>query len=386
MTTPSPVPNVGDLVYLSQAMAKMLFYGVVTSPDSPDQFAASMELQGDTGVVSMPVLTGRPGPPGQPCFALRLQADMSINDVSELPQNLTNNEVDLGKYYVLDDLDIDGNVIGSSAYVWFGRAWRRLQMGTPGPPGPIPIITPSVELVDPKTQTSAVITSGSSYEPSWHLKLAVPAGPPGPTATLNSAPDTDFKTRPAQPGDVLGFMGQYTEDGDPMWVPVSISALIPSPYSVPESAFRNTPIGLGQRIRIGQFAIPPQAFPWTPVVWGHFKAGGFELDADPLSLGCEVRLGDVEVGTVVGRGFGNSFGEINIMPHYSSPTEPSAAIAPGNGRAVVPAGHVDPALGTLYISMASEGASVYSFNRRHAQLFVMVVPIQDDVFLDDDED
>lgn len=376
MTTPAPVPAVGDLVYLSQAMAKLLFYGVVTSPDSPDMFSASMELVGDTGVVSMPVLVGKQGPAGQPCFALRLQADMLINDVSELPQHLTNTEVDLGKYYVLDDLDSDGNVIGSSAYVWFGKAWRRLQMGTPGPPGPIPIITPSIELVDPNTNVSTIETSGSSYEPSWHLKLAVPAGPEGPSATIASAPDIDFKTREPEPGDVLGFTGKYTPKGDPLWVPVSISALIPSPYSAPESAFQNY-AGGGTSIKIGQFAIPPQDFPWTPVVWGHFKAAGVELDADPLLIGCEVRLGDPTAGTLVGRGFGNSTGEINIMPHYSNPNDSSAAIAPGNGRAVVPAKHLNPALGTLYISLASDGAAgAYIFNRRNAQLFVMVVPIE----------
>jgi hypothetical protein len=339
-------------------------------------FAASMELQGDTGVVTMPVLVGKQGPAGQPCFALRLQADMSVNDVSELPQHLTNNEVDIGKYYVLDDLDAAGHVIGSSAYVWFGRAWRRLQMGTPGPPGPIPIITPSVELVDPNTNVSTIETSGSSYEPSWHLKLAVPQGPPGPSATINSAPDTDFQTRVPQPGDVLGFLGQYTQGGDPLWIPVSISALIPAPFSVPESSFTNYQGGAANA-KIGQFAIPPQAFPWTPVVWGHFKASGIELDSDPLLIGCEVRLGDPQAGTLIGRGFGNSSGEINIMPHYSNPNDNSAALAPGNGRAVVPANHKNPAQGTLYVHLSSDGAAgLYAFNRKNAQLFVMVVPVE----------
>ena len=391
MTTPAPVPNVGDLVYLSQAMAKLLFYGVVTSPDSPDQFAASMELVGDQGVVTMPVLTGKRGPAGQPCFALRLQADISVNDVSELPQHLANTEVDIGKYYVIDDLDADGLVIGSSAYVWFGRAWRRLQMGTPGPPGPLPIITPSVELVDPNKEVSTVVTSGSSYEPSWHLKLAVPQGPPGPSATINSAPDTDFQTRPPRPGDVLGFTGKRTPGGDPLWIPVSISALIPAPFSVPETAFQDLPnIGVGAGsggVQIGQFSIPPQAFPWTPIVWGHFKAKGLELDPTPMLIGCEVNLGSPTSGTLVGRGWGNSNGEINIMPHYSSPQDGAAAIAPGNGRAVVPANHLDPALGTVYVRLRSDGGAggIYGFDRKNAQLFIMVVPINQDESFDEQD-
>lgn len=377
MVSASATPGVGDVVYLSQAVAKMLFYGVVTSPDSPDQFAASMELQGDQGVVTMPVLVGERGPAGQPCFALRFQADLDVNEVVDLPKTLTNTEADIGKYYVLDDLDAEGNVVGSSAYIWFGKAWRRMQMGTAGPPGPVPIITPSVELVAPD-QPTRVITGGSSYQPSWRLQLAVPAGPPGPVSSIASAPDTDFVSEQPQPGDVLGFTGKYTKDGDPVWVPVSISSLIPSPYSVPQSAFRsNAPILIGsQQVPIGTFALPQQPFPWTPIVWGHFRVGGFELDKDPLLIGSEVRLGNPVSGPLIGRGFGSPFGITNVMPHYSSPSSPSTAITPTNGRAVVPPNHANPAQGTLYINLWNDGAiGAYGFDPADAQLFVMVVPM-----------
>lgn len=377
MTTPS-APNVGDVVYLSQAVAKMLFYGVVTDPSTPDQFAASMELSGDQGVVTMPVLAGERGPAGQPCFALRLQTDMSVNDPSDFPKNLTNTVADIGKYYILDDVDNEGHIIGSSAYVWFGTAWRRLQMGSPGPPGPVPIITPSVELVQPGSG-STVVTSGSAWQPSWHLKLDVPEGPPGPSATINSAPDTDFQTRTPQPGDVLGFTGKYTRGGDPVWVPVSISSLIPSPFSVPQSSFQAYG-GLAtnsQDVPIGNFALPPQPFPWTPIVWGHFKVSGLQFDKDPLLIGAEVRLGSIN-GAVVGRGYGGPFSSTNVMPHYSTPQTPSTAISPGNGRAVVPAYHSNPAQGTLYVSLINEGVAIgqYTFDPEDAQLFVLVVPIE----------
>ena len=352
----------------------MNFYGVVTTGDSPDQFAASMEMQGDEGVVTMPVLTGEPGPAGQPCFALRFQADLDVSTDADLPTTLTNTEADIGKYFVLDDLDAEGNVVGSSAYIWFGTAWRRMQVGTQGPPGPVPRITPSVELIDP-SGTSSVVTGGSSYQPSWRLKLAVPQGPPGPSATVASAPDTDFVTRPAEPGDVLGFTGDYTDDGDPIWRPVSISALIPSPYSVPQSAFQA--IGsIAQQVPVGSFAIPPQPFPWTPIVWGHLRVGGFQFTLDPLQIGCEVRLGNQSSGTMVGRGFGTSFSAVSIMPHYSTPSQPGNAISPGNRRAVVPANHSNPAQGTVYINLWNDGAiGAFNFNPEDAQLFVLVVPI-----------
>ena len=371
------VPGVGDIVFLSQALAKMYFYGVVTPPDSPDQFAASMELHGDEGVVTMPVLVGEQGPAGEPCFALRFQNDMSVQDVADLPKTLTNTVADIGKYFIIDDLDGNGIVVGSSAYIWYGRAYRRMMMGSAGPPGPLPIITPSVELVPPE-QTSTIVTGGSAYQPSWHMRLAVPQGPPGPPTTIASAPDTDFITREAEPGDVLGFTGRYTKEGDPIWVPVSISALIPSPFSVPQSAFRGTEAAIGQQgLQIGSFALPQQPFPWTPIVWGHFFASGFELDKTPLEIGSEVRLGDPKSGVLVGRGYGKSQGHTTVMPHYSSPNNTGAAITPTNGRAVVPANHTNPAQGTLYISLRNEGViGAYRFDPEDAQLFVMVVPME----------
>lgn len=375
VSTPS-TPGVGDVVYLSQAMAKMMFYGVVTPPDSPDQFAASMELQGDQGVVTMPVLVGEQGPPGQPCFALRFQTDLSVKDVADLPTTLTDSEADQGKFFVLDDLDAEGNVVGSSAYIWYGRAWRRMMMGTPGPAGPVPIITPSIELIPPG-EKSSIVTSGSAYQPSWHLKLAAPAGPRGPATSIANAPDTDFVSDQPRPGDVLGFTGRYTDDGDPVWVPVSISALIPSPYSVPQSAFRAQNLAITNRVPVGSFAIPPQPFPWTPIVWGHIAVNGFDFDNSPMEIGSEVLLGDPTGGVLIGRGFGRSFGFNTIVPHYSKPDDPNAAISPTNGRAVVPANHTNPAQGTVYINLWNDGvAGVFNFDPRNAQLFVMVVPVE----------
>lgn len=375
----SSTPGVGDVVFLSSALARMSFYGVVTPGDTPDQFAASMEISGDQGVVTMPALVGERGPAGQPCFALRFQADLDVNTSNDLPTTMTNTEADIGKYWVLDDLNEAGEPVGSSAYIWFGGAYRRMQMGTQGPAGPVPRITPSVELIDPKG-TSSIVTGGSSLQPSWRLKLAVPPGPPGPSATIASAPDTDFVSRPAQPGDVLGFTGEYTEDGDPLWKPVSISALIPSPYSMPQSAFTDTyPVPTGGRpVLIGSYAIPPQPFPWTPIVWGHMRISGLSLSLKPLEVGCEVTLGSGGAAKLVGRGLGSTFGQVNVMPHYSKPSRPGDSITPTNGRAVVPANHSNPAQGTLYINMWNDSPiAVYDFDPENAQLFILVVPIED---------
>ena len=244
------------------------------------------------------------------------------------------------------------------------------------PPGPVPIITPSVELVDPNVQSSGVVPGGTPLYPTQLFQLAVPPGPTGPGAAMAVAPDVDLSSVPV-PGDVLGFTGRYTTDGNhyPIWVPVSISQLIPSPYSMPESAFTSFS-GLSQRAAIGSFVIPPQPFAWTPIIWGHIGAFGLELSTSPLMIGCEVRLGDPTAGTLIARGFGNSLGEVNIMPHYSDPNNQSTAITPENGVAAVPGNHTSPAQGTIYVNLYNDGEiGIYQFNNTDAQIYVQVTPV-----------
>jgi hypothetical protein len=100
------------------------------------------------------------------------------------------------------------------------------------------------------------------------------------------------------------------------------------------------------------------------------------LSATPLTIGCEVVLGDPQTGQLVSRGFGNLAGEVNLMPHYSSPATPTQAVSPYNHHAVVPANHTDPAQGTIYINLNNDGTiGLYRFNPTDAQLFVLVMPV-----------
>jgi hypothetical protein len=368
MTT---VTQVGDTTFLANYLINTKVYAVVVPPGNNDQeFIATFEVQGDQGTLTMAAIIGPRGPHGIDMFVLSLQTD-ALADPSELPQTLTNTEADQGKFWVFDDVDGSGNIIGSSAYIWYGDSWRRIMLGTPGPPGPIPIITPSVALVNPATNTSQVVTGGTPLYPTMLFELAVPAGPQGPGAAIAVAPDVDLSTPPVA-GDVLGFTGRYTAGTSyPIWVPVSISQLIPSPYSMPENAFTSFS-GLSQRAAIGSFTIPAQPFPWTPICWGHIGAFGLELSANPLQIGCEVLMGDPTSGQLIGRGFGNTIGEVNIMPHYSSPTYGSVAITPTNGVAAVPANQAE----TIYVNLYNDGAiGIYQFSPTDAQVFVQVTPV-----------
>ncbi len=484
-------PAIGDTTFLKNYLISTRVYGVVVPPGNPPEFLATYEIQGDQGTLMIAVAVGPRGPAGANMFPLLLQND-TIDNTADLPQTLTNTVADIGKYWIIDDIDTDDAIIGSSMYVWYGTTWRRLLLGSPGPPGPVPIITPTL-MIEPPGQDSTVNEGGTLWESTMNFDLSVPAGPQGPPAALALCPDVDFTTHPPEPGDVLGFTGTYTSgllsppsglvafrlptggtlaagtyfyevtavnaggettpsnevsvtttgaisrvtldwnaagsgnfgpnnyliyrgtlsggenkligtvDVDvltftdtgfagaatagpptlnsattqfPVWVPVSISQLIPGPYSMPEGAFSGFS-GISQAAAIGSFAIPPQPFPWTPLVWGHIGAFGIELSANPLMIGCEVLLGDPTTGTTIGRGFGNTLGEVNIMPHYSSPNQQGVAITPTNGLAVVPAGHTNPAQGTIYVNLFNDGAiGLYVFSPTDAQIFIMLVPVE----------
>ena len=163
---------------------------------------------------------------------------------------------------------------------------------------------------------------------------------------------------------------------------------------MPEDQF-NAYSGIAQQAPIGSFAIPPQPFPWTPIVWGHIGSIGgqglngllgividiFEnllsggLSGAPLTIGCQVLLGDPVNGTQVARGLGNPTGVVNIFPHYSTAANTSASITPTNNYAVVPANHTGNE-GTVYINLYNDGANdYYNYTGQDSQLFIAVIPI-----------
>jgi hypothetical protein len=484
MTTVEPA--IGDTTFLQSYLINTRVYGVVVPPGQPPEFLATYEIQGDQGTLIIAVAVGPEGPAGANMFALNLQND-TIDNPSDLPQTLTNTTADIGKYWIIDDIDANGAIIGSSLYVWYGTTWRQLMLGSPGPQGPVPIITPSLTVLPPGENSTVEDTGGTPWEPTMDFALSLPAGPQGPVAALALCPDVDLTG--IEPGDVLGFTGTYTSgllspptgllaigsstggtlaageyyyvvtavnaNGEttvsneasvtvagsssvvldwqqaganyfgptgykiyrgtasgaeneligtvssttltftdtgatgtsakppttsgatvqfPLWVPVSISQLISGPYSMPEGSFTSYS-GISTAAAIGSFAIPPQPFPWTPIVWGQIGAFGVELSADPLMIGCQVLLGDATTGQQVARGFGNTIGEVNIMPHYSTPSTPNVAITPSNGLAVVPANHTNPAQGTIYVNLYNDGEiGLYTFSPTDAQIFVMLVP------------
>lgn len=396
-------PSIGQLVYLAAYMFQVTTTAVATMPDTPNQYSAQLKIMGDQGEMDLSPLAGDKGPAGQALFVLRdMTEKVIVNNTFELPQ-LNDIYEDIGKYWRLDILDEFGFVSQEIAYVWYGNGWRAFMMGSFGPPGPIPSITPSCRTIEPGTP-SYITTDGPTFQPSWQFELAVPQGSWGAPAPVGYFPDVEEGN--AGLYNVLTAV-DFLESGTLLWKPLRVDAGVLGPYSMTEDDF--VPFyGTTQQAPIGSFVIPPQPFPWTPVVWGHIGGIGGQgqggslvggilglivaviegiiefiegllgggLSAAPVQVGCQVMLGDPVNGQLVARGFGNPTGVVNIGPHYSGATNTKLAISPTNNLAVVPAYHTVRADGTLYVNLWNDGvAAAYQYNPEDSQLFIAVLPI-----------
>jgi hypothetical protein len=375
-------PTVETLSYLQAALANHETYAVVTQGPS-GTVTISAEIGPGPKNVTLPPLVGPQGDAGAAQFPLMLERDI-LDDPSLLPTDLTNTNADIGRFWLIDQVNgATGAVLSSGAYIWFGTEFRVLPFGTQGRPGPYGVVSPYVTLIGPDatSQIGTVTGAGTAVSPYLlTVELSVPEGPFGPSAPLASFPDVDESTRPLV-GQFLTYSGESIAHGGnslPLWTPTSTGDIIPQPYSVPQAAFTSK-FGIefgGTVATIATFSVPPKPWPWKPVVFGQIKMFELELSLQPLLMGIEVRLGNPQTGTLVGRGFGNVLsGVVTVVPHTSSPTSPTTAMNPWNSVGYVVANHGGTA-GTLYVNVVNDGIiAIYDYNPSEAELFVMACPV-----------
>ena len=366
---------IAALTYLRNVLAQQDTYAVVTQ-DRNGNITVSAEIGAGPGDLAVDPLVGPEGDSGADQFALILKDDIYASPLllSDEEADLTNTDADIGKYWLIDETDGDGNVLSSAAYIWFGAEFRVLPFGTQGPPGTYPIIAPAVTLLgaDENSQVDPVTGSGTSSDPYvWNLELSVPTGPFGPSVPLASMPDVAEATPPTV-GQLLGFNGA-TNDGDPVWQPINAGEIVPRPYTIPTNAFSSyAGITFDSTVTVATFQVPPNPFPWKPVVFGQIEMFEAELASNPLMIGAEVMLGS-PTGQVIARGFGNTIGGVvTLIPHCSTPSSPGTEMTPSNSTALVAAD--TPAV--LYVNLVNDGiAALFDFNASNAQLFVMAVAV-----------
>ena len=353
------VPNTGDAVALFQTLMSATWYGVVGDGATPGGMAATLEMIDDEAVITTDVLVGPKGDKGDPAPLVQLQwpALEQAADLDQFRTSLT--AEDAGKAWW----------VGTVVYVWDGTDFQMVRPGPAGPPGATPQISVSAETIPLSERTSSttdeVIQSGTSLAPHLHFRLLSPQGPTGPSTNILNAPDYDNSGGAPTDGQTLVW-----SEASQKWAPSDYAAKHPRHYSVPEQAFTNFS-GLAQRQTILTYIVEAQDYAWTPYITGHIKAFGIELDADPLTIGCEVRLGDPVTGQLIGRGFGNITSWTHITPHFSSTGDPTTAVSPDNGVATIPAGQT----AQINVNLYNDGLlGAYVFNRAGAQLSILVIP------------
>ncbi|MBF9326001.1 hypothetical protein [Mycobacteroides chelonae] len=365
---PDPVQaQLGDRVYLGTRLANVHFYGDVSDIDTPGATTATMEMVGDDAVVTMDALVGPKGNDGEMAPIVKMQYGSSIDSLQELEEiaeTLTDTPDDIGKAWW----------IGNQVYMWDGTGFKVKAMGTAGPAGPVPNISPTIESIPWSEQLrgrkSKITVSGTANNPGWHFEIAAPQGPKGDNATIADAIDFD-DTLPPTGGQVVTWDSQIGKfilrDPNPFATRM---------YTMPEAAFQSVPLAVGTKVPIGSREIPEQTQDYNLWIQGHLRTNGVDLDFDPFQIGCEVRISepntDPKGGILVARGFGNSSQMLHISPHASTPQTPSDAISPDGVYGRFPQGQKR----ILTVFLYTDGLfGIYNFQPRDAQLAIQVIPV-----------
>jgi hypothetical protein len=369
MTAPQ---GLGSIQYMMSVSSNIHIYAVVTDGTTPNLNSITINVSGDQATAIVPGLVGPPGPAGAPEFLLDLQPDI-FTSPADLPNDLTDDN--FGEYWLIITYDDNGNAVSAAAYIWWNGSYRVVPFGTQGPLGPYPQITPQVILIDPD-MSSYVQNTGTVANPSWVFYLAVPPGPQGPAATLAGCVDVN-EAAPPTIGQVLGFNGAYNQ-GLPVYQPMTVGAMSPLPYTVPESAFSSFSGISGTNQTVCTFTVPANPWPWKPIIFGQINVFGLQLALNPLLVNVEVLLGDPNTGQLVGTGYGNGLGGVvTIVPQTSSGSSSNSsatntAMTPQNSTALVPANQT----AVLYVNLVNAGmAAVYDYTSENSQLFVLACPI-----------
>ncbi len=363
----SPAPPIIGAEYLGSALATLYFWGIPADANTPPMVAGSFELSGTEGSVTLDVFEGPQGVPGEPSPIVEMQYADDISLVGDLPTNLEDNSIDIGKAWW----------VGNNVYVWMGTGWYVRQMGVAGPPGATPNITPSIAIVPsgiPGTSLTVpakIDVSGTQLNPGWLIQFDADSiqGPPGPASLIRGASDYYNVLAPVD-GEAIMYSSALGK-----FYPGQLNMPMPTFYSIPESNFIPTATSWSTALPIATTSIPQQPFAWVPLVWGHVTAAGVDATTNPLTIGAEVLLGPMPGGKRIGRGFGNIANMANIIPHFSTPGATGTAVTPSNGVCMVPAYHTGQQ-GFITCQLFNDGAiGEFIYTPTNSQLLIICFPV-----------
>lgn len=359
--------NLGYLVPLGQALMNFTWWGYVTDIDTPTGVWATMEAVGDEAFVTMDVLQGPRGFPGQNAPLVEILWDPDIEEVADLVKYDNWNATQKNKGFWIGDL----------VYIWDGAgSWIPKRPGPAGPIGRTPLLgfMPHPDILTWEDQLAGIEpiydVAGTPENPIIITQL--PQGKPGPVGPAGPIRGSVDYWEPSG-GPVNKAVLQFST-ANQRYEAVSPYLYAPRYFTVPEGAFTNFS-GFATRQQICAFQIPPMPFDYVIKAGGHVRAVGLEVDKDPLTIGTEVRLGDATAGQLIARGFGNITGWNTFLPHYSSPSATMDAVTPDGTIGRVPKNTTGTA-STVYVNLYNDGLfGIYNFNKTGAQLDLELIPV-----------
>lgn len=154
-----------DIVPVSSILDHMFFEGIATDITDPENFSFTGDAFQNQAVLTVKVLRGPPGNPGNDAFSLHF-VNKVITNLRQLPTDLGDTKADLGRFYVFPIVDPNSGVtVATTIYVWTGatpenggtlagiaglaKGWVQLPVGSPGQPGPYPAIAPRLVTTAP---------------------------------------------------------------------------------------------------------------------------------------------------------------------------------------------------------------------------------------------
>lgn len=359
------IPTTGDAVALYQAMLQATWVGLVGDPDTPPMAGATLEMVDGHAVITTTVLIGPRGFPGKNAAIVELEWPVPLNE---------DDGIDLPTDWEADKKN-HGFLHNGLVYVFDGvQDFHVAVAGPTGRTGATPNISFQFETIPMSERTPEVIAAGDQVfpggtpeNPTILIRALTPQGPQGEMGPIEEA--TNYVPNTAGGGKSPGKALTVMPDGF-SWGPSDLAAKTVLFGTIPEAAFANFN-GVAQRAPILSWSLPVVDFDYVLRVGGHFKAFGVELDSDPLTIGCEVRLNDPLSGQMIGRGKGTPLGWTYVDPHFSEPGSPTVAAAPDNGVGLVEAG----ATATIHVALVNDGLfGAYLFNKADAQLDYLMIP------------
>lgn len=160
-TFPVEIVDIGSYneIPIDEILKHLFLEGIIENVTDPERFTATMDAYSLLAALTVPVLKGSPGVPGDNAISPQFE-NYVISDLNQIPTDLGDTNADLGRFYVYTDTK------STTIYVWtgalpqnggtlgnipgMGQGWVQLPVGKQGAPGPYANLNPWLALTAPE--------------------------------------------------------------------------------------------------------------------------------------------------------------------------------------------------------------------------------------------